>query len=138
MATPNRLTALVGRVLVTPVFLCTGLMKATHFAATAATLASMKIPLATVATAVVILIELGGGISVLVGFKTRFCAWIMFLYLIPVTFLVHSFWKMSGTAQIDNMVHFLKNLSIMGALLLLAAYGPGPLSVDEAGGKSKA
>ncbi|MGO9641109.1 MAG: DoxX family protein [Candidatus Acidiferrales bacterium] len=137
MAASNRLTSFVGRVLVTPIFLVTGYMKATHFAATTATLASMKIPLATVATAIVILIELGGGISVLLGFKTRFCAWIMFLYLIPVTFLVHSFWKMPGAAQTDNMVHFLKNLSIMGALLLLAVYGPGPLSVDEAGGKAK-
>ncbi len=137
MAAPNRLTALVGRVLVTPVFLVTGYMKATHFSATAASLASMKIPLATFAAAVAILIELGGGISVVLGFKTRFWAWIMFLYLIPVTFLVHSFWKMSGAAQMDNMIHFLKNLSIMGALLLLAACGPGPLSLDEAGGKSK-
>jgi putative oxidoreductase len=138
MATPNRLTALVGRVLVALIFLGSGFMKATHFSATAAALASMKIPLATFATAIVILIELGGGISVVLGFKTRFWAWIMFLYLIPVTFMVHAFWKMSGAERTDNMIHFLKNLSIMGALLLLAACGPGPLSVDEAGGKSKA
>jgi putative oxidoreductase len=138
MATPNRLTALVGRVLVALIFLVAGLMKAMHFSATAASLASMKIPLATFATAIVILIELGGGISVVLGFKTRFWAWIMFLYLIPVTYMVHAFWKVPGAERMDNMIHFLKNVSIMGALLLLAAYGPGPLSVDEAGGKSKA
>ena len=137
MAAQNRLTALVGRVLVTPIFLWAGYMKVSHFSATAASLASLKIPLATFAAAVAILIELGGGISVVLGFKTRFWAWIMFLYLIPVTYKVHAFWTEAGDARTDDMIHLLKNLSIMGALLLLAAYGPGPLSVDEAGGKSK-
>jgi len=137
MAAPGRLTSFVGRVLVTLIFLVVGYNKLTHFAATAAILASLKIPFPRFATVVAILIELVGGISVLVGFKTRFWAWIMFLYLIPVTFLIHSFWKMAGAERADIMIHFLKNLSILGALLLLAAYGPGPLSVDGSGARPK-
>jgi putative oxidoreductase len=72
-----------------------------------------------------------GGLAVLAGFKTRIAAWLLFLYLIPTTFVFHNFWTMQGMERQDGMVHFMKNLAIMGGLLLLAASGPGERSVDS-------
>jgi putative oxidoreductase len=72
-------------------------------------------------------IELVGGIAILVGIKTRWVAWAIFLYLIPVTYLGHPFWT---TGNPGDKVNFYKNLAIMGAYLLLAIHGPGRYSVD--------
>jgi putative oxidoreductase len=66
----------------------------------------------------------------LVGVGTRVVAWIVFFYLIPTTLLFHNFWAMTGGDRIDNMIHFEKNLAIMGGLLFLAAFGAGAYSVD--------
>ncbi|HSY60047.1 MAG TPA: DoxX family protein, partial [Terriglobales bacterium] len=71
-----------------------------------------------------------GGLAILAGFQTRVAAWVLFVYLIPVSLAFHNFWAMQGMAQQDNMIHFLKNISIMGGLLVLAANGAGGASVD--------
>jgi putative oxidoreductase len=54
----------------------------------------------------------------------------LFLYIIPTTYFFHNFWTMTGMDQQNNLAHFLKNLAIMGGLLLLAANGPGGYSLD--------
>lgn len=127
----NRLAALVGRILIAIPFLVLGFMKITNFHATVATFAALKVPVITAATVIAIIIEVLGGICLVLGLKTRFWGWLMFLYLIPVTLTAHNFWAHTGAARMDNEAHFLKNLAIMGGLLLLAAFGPGSLSVDK-------
>jgi putative oxidoreductase len=128
----KRLAALVGRILIVVPFLVFGFMKFTNFHGSVETLAALKIPMTTAAAVIAIIIELLGGVCVVLGFKARFWGWVLFLYLIPVTFLAHNFWAYSGAARMDNEGNFLKNLAIMGGLLLLAAFGPGSLSVDKA------
>jgi putative oxidoreductase len=128
----NRVLALLGRTLVAVPFLVLGGMKIAQFHGTAGNLAALKIPMPTVATAIVIIIEVLGGICLVVGFKARLWAWLMFLYLIPVTFMVHNYWAYTGAARVDNEIHFLKNIGILGGLLLIAAFGPGAMSVDKA------
>jgi putative oxidoreductase len=81
---------------------------------------------------IALVIELVGGLAILLGLYTRFTAWILFLYLIPTTFLFHNFWAFQGMDRIDPMIHFEKNLAIMGGLLILAAFGPGAYSLDSA------
>jgi putative oxidoreductase len=54
----------------------------------------------------------------------------MFLYLIPVSLVMHNFWAYAGMERVDQMMHFLKNLSIMGGLLMVTAFGAGRLSLD--------
>jgi putative oxidoreductase len=78
-----------------------------------------------------LVVEILGGLAVLAGFYSRFTAWILFLYLIPTTFLFHNFWAFQGADRIDPLIHFEKNLAIMGGLLLLAAFGAGPYSIDS-------
>lgn len=78
-------------------------------------------------------IELIGGLMVLVGFKTRASALVLAAFTILTIVLVHNFWDMEGAARAGNQVQALKNLSILGGMLLLAAMGPGRYSVDNRG-----
>jgi len=88
-----------------------------------------------VAIAVAIAVEVLGGLAILAGFQTRLASWIIFLYLIPTSFLFHNFWAMEGMARMDNQGHFFKNIAIMGGLLILAANGPGGASIDASRGR---
>jgi putative oxidoreductase len=121
---------LVGRILMSAVFILAGIGKIRGFSGEEMFVASKHLPLPAVALTIAMIIELVGGLAILVGLYTRFTAWIVFLYMIPTTFLFHNFWAMQGAAQQDNMLHFEKNLAIMGGLLILATFGPGSMSVD--------
>jgi len=128
----NRVVALLGRILVAIPFLWLGIMKIEQYHFYAGMLAAMKVPKPSIALVIVIIIEVLGGLCLVIGWKTRLWAWLMFLYLIPVTLTAHNYWTYSGAARVDEMIHFLKNLAILGALLLIAAFGPGSASVDKA------
>jgi putative oxidoreductase len=124
------IVSLLGRVLLSAIFIIFGFSKIFSFSMFAGMLASKGFPLATLAMSIAVAIEVLGGLAVLVGFQTKIVAGIVFLYLIPTTFLFHNFWAMQGAARMDNMAHFFKNLAIMGGFLLLAANGPGRYSID--------
>jgi putative oxidoreductase len=68
---------------------------------------------------------------VLVGFKARWAALVLCAFTGMTIFLAHPFWAMEGAARATNQAHALKNLSIMGALLMIAAHGAGRFSLDE-------
>ena len=72
-----------------------------------------------------------GGLSIAAGYKARWGAWLLFLTMVPVTFMMHKFWTITDPMmrQMD-MVMFMKNISIMGASLLIAYFGAGPASID--------
>jgi putative oxidoreductase len=126
----NSAVPLVGRILVSVMFLVSAFFKLTAYSQTVGYAAAKGLPLAGVAVAIAAALELLGGIAILAGFQTRIVASVLFLYLIPTSFYFHNFWAMTGLEQQDNMVHFLKNLAIMGGLLILAANGPGAYAVD--------
>ena len=84
----------------------------------------------SVVIAVALVVELLGGLAILAGFQTRIAAWIVFFYLIAASFFFHNFWAMEGAARMNNQIHFMKNFAIMGGLRILAANGPGAMSVD--------
>lgn len=123
---------LIGRILISAVFIIAGIGKITGFSMEEGFVASKHLPLPAVALGIALVIELVGGLAILVGLYAKFTAWIVFLYMIPTTFLFHNFWTMQGGDRVDNMLHFEKNLAIMGGLLLLATFGPGSMSVDGA------
>lgn len=70
------------------------------------------------------------GIMILIGFKTRFAAVVLFALTIGTVLVGHDFWAMDGAARAANLTQAFKNLSIMGALLMIAAAGAGPWSFD--------
>ncbi|MBO0759105.1 MAG: DoxX family protein [Bradyrhizobiaceae bacterium] len=78
-------------------------------------------------------IELLGGLALLLGFQTRLAAWGLFLWVIVATYFGHPWWDMEGAARSANEIQFLKNLAIMGGLLMLSSAGPGRVSLDGRG-----
>jgi putative oxidoreductase len=132
---PNSSSSIVplfGRILLSSVFILSGISKITAFAMEEGYVVAKHLPLPAVALTIALVIELAGGLALLAGWFTKFTAWIVFLYMIPTTFLFHNFWAMQGMDRYDNTIHFQKNLAIMGGLLLLAAFGAGAYSVDSA------
>jgi len=114
----------LGRVLLSVIFILSGLGKLPHFHDVAGMMASKGIPLASVALAITLLIEIGGGLMVLTGYKANYAALVIALWLIPVTLIFHHFWGIPAEQQQDQMIHFLKNVAIMGGLLILAYASP--------------
>jgi putative oxidoreductase len=131
------ITPLIGRILMSVIFVMSGSMKFKMFSGMVAMIAAKGLPMPQVSLGAAAIIELLGGLAILAGFQTKLASWILFLFLVPTTILFHNFWTMAGTEQIDNIGHFMKNLAIMGGLLILAANGAGAYSVDSSrAGKS--
>jgi putative oxidoreductase len=128
----NSIVPLFGRILLSAVFIMGGIGKITGFSFEESMVATKHLPMPAVALGIALIIELVGGLAILTGLFARFTAWIVFLYMIPTTFVFHNFWAVQGADRIDTMIHFEKNLAIMGGLLLLAAFGPGAYSIDSA------
>ena len=72
-----------------------------------------------------------GSISIVVGYKARVGAALLLIFLILATYYFHDFWTFEGSDRQQQMIQFMKNLSMMGAMLFLMANGPGSLSLDE-------
>lgn len=124
--------ALVGRILLATIFVISGFGKIFTFAATAGYMASKGLPMPQVLLAITIMIELLGGLMLVAGFKTRWVALVFFLWLIPVTFVFHAFWGLDPKEAQTQQIQFLKNVAIMGGMLMVFAFGAGRYSVDKA------
>ena len=73
-----------------------------------------------------------GGVSILLGYRARFGAFLLLVFLIPVTLIMHRFWGISDPQMaMMQRVNFLKNLSLMGTSLLIIYFGSGPVSLDS-------
>jgi putative oxidoreductase len=134
--------ALIGRILLALIFVLSGLSKITGFGMTAGYMAHAGIPGNLVYPGLIlsILVELGCGLLVMIGFKARWAALAIFLFLIPVTLLFHVAGYRHAATPMEAMtqqIMMMKNLSMMGGMLLLAAMGPGGLSVDAASARNE-
>src|SRR4029077_5655850 len=114
----------LGRVLLSAIFILSGLGKLPHFSSVAGMMGQVGIPLATVALVITLFIEIGGGLMLLTGYKARYAALVIAVWLIPVTLVFHHFWGIPAAQQQDQMVNFLKKVAIMGGLLVLASASP--------------
>ena len=118
---------LAGRLLLAYLFIVAGYGKVVGFAGTAKYMASKGMPMVEVLLVATIVIELIGGLMLAVGWKARWAAWAIFLFIIPTTIIFHPVWADAG-----QMIQFNKNLAIMGGMLYVAFMGPGRLSLDKA------
>jgi putative oxidoreductase len=119
----------LGRFLFALIFIMAG---PRHFlSATIAFAASQGVPVASIAVPFSGALALVGGLSILLGYRARIGAWLIVLFLVGVTPMLHQFWAVSDPMmQQIQMAMFFKNLSMMGGALLIAQYGAGPWSLD--------
>jgi putative oxidoreductase len=129
--TLQNFTSLAGRTLLALIFVVSGFGKITGFAGTAAYMGSKGMPMPEALLVGAIVVELIGGLMIVAGWKARWAALALFLFTIPATIMFHNPAGLSGQAAQDQMIHLMKNVSIMGGMLMLAAFGPGAWSVDR-------
>lgn len=125
-----RFLNLAGRVLFALIFVVAAPRHFTHEGIQHA--ADLGVPFATLLVPASGFMAFLGGISVAAGFRARWGAFLLIAFLIPVTFMMHAFWKLSDPALIHiQRAMFLKNLSMLGAAAFLLCQGAGPGSVDN-------
>jgi putative oxidoreductase len=122
---------LLSRLLVSLPFLYSGLDKCWRWNAAQREVAASGLPWPTLLHLVTVAVQLGGGLSLLLGIEARLGALLLSLFLVPVTVLYHPFWKRSGADFVAEADHFLSNLAIIGGFLTILAVGGGHLSVID-------
>jgi putative oxidoreductase len=120
---------LAGRQLFSMIFIISSAAHFTPLAIASAT--SHHVPLPHILVPLSGLMAFAGGLSVLLGFQTRFGAWLLVSFLVPVTLMMHNFWAVPDPAisQFEKAM-FVKNIAMLGGALLISYFGAGPLSLD--------
>ena len=111
----------LGRLLLALIFVLSGVNKIQDFDGTQEYMAAHGMSMTATLLIAAIAIEILAGLSVLLGLATRWSALLLAAYLIPVTLVFHAFWAVDAAQQQIQMVHFLKNLAIMGGLVSVSA-----------------
>ncbi|WP_112663111.1 DoxX family protein [Microvirga flavescens] len=122
---------LVGRILLVLAFISTGFSKFMNLGGTANYIASSGLPAPFVLAVLSGLVELGCGLAILVGYQTRLAALGLALFTLATIPFFHHFWNMTDQARMANEIQAWKNLSLVGAFLMLAGVGAGRLSIDR-------
>jgi putative oxidoreductase len=126
------LAALIGRILLAVMFVLSGYGKLTGFDGAVGYISSKGLPMPQVLAAIAILIELGGGLAIIIGWKTRWAALAFIVFLIVITPIFHNFWAVAADQMMGQQINFMKNVTVLGGMLLLLGFGPGRYSVDKA------
>ena len=121
---------LIGRVLLALMFVLGGFSKIGGFDGTVGYMQSAGVPAASLLAVLAIVLEIGGGLALLLGLYTRWAALALGLFTLLVSFIFHKFWAMPEAQQMVNQLMFLKNLAVAGGMFALAAFGAGTLSLD--------
>lgn len=121
---------LLGRVLIALLFVPAGLQKISGFAGTVGYAASVGMPMPQVAVAVGLVIEIVGGLAILLGWQTRWAALILGFFTLVASFFFHNFWAVPAEAAMMQQLLFWKNIAVVGGLLGYAAHGAAGWSVD--------
>lgn len=116
---------LLGRLLMAAIFLISGVGKIANAEATAGYIASVGLPLPNVALVVAIVIEVIGGAALVLGYRTRLVAGVLALFCIVTAASFHAAFD-----DPNQLIHFLKNLTMAGGFLQIVVFGPGALSMD--------
>jgi putative oxidoreductase len=120
------LAALIGRILLALIFLNSGIGKIGNFAGTAQYMAGHGMPYASFFLVGAIFFELVGSITIILGYFARFGAVLILIFLAPTTLIFHNIF-----VDPKMMIHFMKNVSMFGGLLVLLSAGPGRYSLDH-------
>jgi len=127
----NDTTLAIGRVLIALIFVSSGVEKFMDLGATASAIGSKGQPYANVLAGLTATLEAGGGLLIIVGWQTRLVAVLLAIFCAVAAYFFHDFWHQPlGPQHTNNMIHFMKNVSMIGGLLMLCAAGAGRYSLD--------
>jgi putative oxidoreductase len=121
---------LIGRVLLAVLFITSGWGKLMAFQGAVGAIGGKGLPLPEVLAAATILVELGGGLALALGWKARWAALLIALFVIVITPIFHNYWAVPAAQMAGQKINFFKNVSIIGGMLAVYAFGPGRYSVD--------
>ena len=122
--------SLLGRILLAFMFITAGFGKLTHLAGTAGYIASGGLPAPMVLAVLVGLLELFGGLALVVGFQVRWVGLALGLFTLAASVVFHAYWSAPEAQQAVAKLLFMKNVSVAGGMFLISALGAGPLSLD--------
>ena len=122
--------ALVGRILLVLMFLMSGLSKFSGLEGTAGYIASKGLPMPQVLALLAAVVEFVAALMVIVGWRARWGALALIVFTLLASFLFHNFWAMPEAQKMMQQQAFMKNIAAVGGLLMVFAFGPGPLSLD--------
>ena len=131
MNSQRDVAALVARILLTVMFITSGWGKLAGFEGTVGYIASKGMPMPALMAIGAIAVELGAGLLLLVGYRARWAALALFAFLIPTTVIFHNFWAAPPDQATMQQINFMKNATIMGAMLMVWALGPGRIAFDR-------
>ncbi len=117
----NTTLALVARCLLAAIFLISGVRKAMAFGAVAGMMAAKGFPMPNVFLALTIVLEIVGGIMLIANWNARWAAMALAVFTLVAGAIFHGFWHAPAAMWTNEFNHFLKNISIVGGLLLIAA-----------------
>ncbi|MFZ6730961.1 DoxX family protein [Undibacterium sp. Ji42W] len=120
----------IARVLIALIFVASGAGKIAGFAPTVTYIASKGLPFPELAAIAAIVVELGGGLMLIVGWRARWAAAAMILFTLAAAVIFHNFWGVPADAAQNQMIHFMKNISMAGGLLYVLIHGSGGWSLD--------
>lgn len=129
----NRLSnplALIGRILIALMFVPAGLQKIGGFAGTVGYAASVGMPMPQVGVAVALVVEIVGGLALLLGWCTRWATLALAFFTLVASFFFHAYWSVPADAAMVQQLMFWKNIAVAGGLLGFAAHGAGGWSMD--------
>jgi putative oxidoreductase len=122
---PTNVFAFVGRLLIAALFILGGLGKLAAPEATQGYIASVGLPAPLLGLAVAVIVEAGGGLLLLIGYRARLVSLVLAAFTLILAAIFHK-----NFADQNQMIHFLKNIAIVGGLLQIAAFGAGSFSLD--------
>lgn len=124
-ATPTAVPA-IGRIMMAAIFLISGVGKIAAPAATIGYITAMGLPFAPLALIGAIAVEVGGGLALALGFRTRFAAALLAVFSIVTGLAFHH-----AIGDQNQLIHLLKNFAMAGGLLQVLAFGAGAYSLDQ-------
>lgn len=130
MSNQNDLLSLVGRILLALMFLIGGVDKVMGMEGTLKYMTANGVPMANIAIYAAILIEIGAGLLLVIGYQTRWAAAVLIVFIIAAEFFFHQYWNLEGQPRGLQRVIFYKNLAVLGGMMMLIVAGPGRYSLD--------
>lgn len=127
----NRYGSLLGRILIALIFILSGFSKIAGFDGTVGYIASQGLPAPQLLAIAAIIMEIGGGLMLVLGWRARWGAAALFVFTALAALLFHNFWSAPADQAQIQMIMFMKNISIMGGLLFVLVYGSGQLSLEK-------